>query len=597
MATKAKASGANRDCSRASIDILTLAEPSESPLNDRHLIEPMQPLTLVNLPSLILEEIITKLDENEKKDLRLVSTAMDKSVCSTVSELAWNACSCSDCKLYGAEMTHLPKLLLEKCHFLRHLDLGGNKSKDLKDSMNHGYYKLPPSLTRLTLCGTLIDSLDCLTQCYQMEKIIGDSSKLSSLSSIAGLVRLTTLSFQNTPIDSLTPLSHLHNLSDLNVSNTSVRDLGPLRHCTRLSKINLSSYQSKGGDEAMDNEEEDITLYFDPLTRPRSKIDDLSPLSHCTHLISIKAWNSSLCTLEGLPLILPNLTELDVGGTFIHDLSPLVACTSLERLRCGGWWAASLGVGFTLEGPKDLSPLSHCTRLSSLDCSYAKVEDVTPLTSCALLKDLNLQNNPLAVLPPTLPSELTSLILCETDVASLAPLTQSIRLRTLDVGRTPIVDLSPLAPLQSLTTLDLSFSLVSDLAPLMPCTRLTRLYMGGTSISNLSPVSAWPLLEVVQAASSKLSDLTPFKTAVCRVSLKSICLCNCAHVSDLQPLSSCKLLQRVCVDGTRVTNLMDLAGCRSLKSLKCGYNRAGLPSLIKLFPGLEVDPEPDSDDE
>ena len=550
------------------------------------------PVQLLDLPHLVLNLIINKLEESEKKELRLVASALDQSVCQGMNSLAWNTCHCLSCSVSGPSLVTLPRKLLEKSTSIRLLNLGGNRSKALEADFLSGY-KLPPSLTSLSVRNTLISSLDSLTQCWQIEKIVADSSQISSLSFIAGLTRMTTLSFQCTIVDSLAPIKGLSNLTELNISNTNVSDLGPLKMMNKLKRIDVSCYQTRGDEPDNDN---DLELYDNPLTRHRSKVFDLSALSSCTNLVSIKAMNSSIDQLDYLSSVLVNLTELDFGGTFVSDLSPLRVCSSLESLRCGGWWASSLIGQLTLEGPQDLSPLSHLTRLSSIDCSYSKVEDLSPLSSCIGLKEINIQNNPISILPSKLPPDLETFNCCETDVTSLTPLSRCINLKTLDASRSPVLDISPVSACNLLTSLDVSNTLVSDLSPLTPCTRLRKLYIGGTTISDLAPAFAWPLLEVIQAASTDISDLAPLGKAVCRVSLRSICLCNCEHVTDLTPLSSCKLLQRLCVDGTRVDDLMSLAGCRSLKSLKCGQNRAGLFPLLKLYPELEVDPEPEADD-
>jgi hypothetical protein len=138
----------------------------------------------------------------------------------------------------------------------------------------------------------------------------------------------------------------------------------------------------------------------------------------------------------------------ETAAPLLLDLSPLAACTQLERFDMKTQWVSVDLTGLTAVtslkhlalkwhhklrdlAPDDLSPLSSCTQLEYLDLIFcSNVKYLYPLTSCPLLHHLHLH------------------------------------------GCTSVVDISPLASCLHLTDLDLAYSYVKDLAPLASCTKL-----------------------------------------------------------------------------------------------------------------------------
>lgn len=151
-------------------------------------------------------------------------------------------------------------------------------------------------------------------------------SALEDLSLLATLTHLQNLEFAWCPrLKDLSPLAVLTQLHSLRLEQVlSVRDLAPLRSLVHLQHFHLSN--------------------ADYLT-------DLSPLTGLPHLQRL---DLSCCR---------NLT----------DLSPLAQLPQLLSLRL------KLGNRYTNPSPLDLSPLKSMQALTEVDLSGSVVEDLTPL--------------------------------------------------------------------------------------------------------------------------------------------------------------------------------------------------------------------------
>ena len=69
------------------------------------------------------------------------------------------------------------------------------------------------------------------------------------------------------------------------------------------------------------------------------------------------------------PDLAPQVTNLDLRGTRVSDLTPLAALTSLQRLDLGGTRVS------------DVTPLAALASLQSLYLAGTRVSDLTPLAA------------------------------------------------------------------------------------------------------------------------------------------------------------------------------------------------------------------------
>ena len=287
-------------------------------------------------------------------------------------------------------------------------------------------------ITLLTLSLLLTALVQLTTQPVQAEVSIPDDNLAVAIREALGL-----------PTDAVITADAMLNLTRLDAPGKGITDLTGLEYATNLTWLSLS-----------------VTL-VNNVWRNNS-ISDVSPLAALTQL-----------------------TELDLGGTYVSDVSPLAALTQLTELHLGG-------------PASDVSPLAALTQLTYLNLGYTAVSDVSPLAALTQLTRLDLGGtyvsdvSPLAAL-----TQLTRLDLGGTYVSDVSPLAALTQLTRLDLGSPVVSDVSPLANLTQLTYLSLWRTAVSDVSPLANLTQLTKLYLSDTAVSDVSPLAALTQLETL----------------------------------------------------------------------------------------------------
>jgi Leucine-rich repeat (LRR) protein len=129
----------------------------------------------------------------------------------------------------------------------------------------------------------------------------------------------------------------------------------------------------------------------------------------------------------------PRLTDIDISGTAVADLSPLASMDQLGVVRASRTPIA------------DIAFVGGTPRLGQLAINLTTVDDLSPL-------------RPL--------KELWFLSISGTPVADLSPLALLPKLAWLEMEATPVTDLSPLSGLHTLQDLNIVRSQVTDLEPL-----------------------------------------------------------------------------------------------------------------------------------
>jgi Leucine-rich repeat (LRR) protein len=196
-----------------------------------------------------------------------------------------------------------------------------------------------------------------------------------------------------------------------------------------------------------------------------------------------------LSRLEALETaIFGNQVEVvELSGTEVNDLSPMVALTRLSSLY------------LTYVSLDDLAPLSEIHTLETIDIEGSNVSDLTPLRKLSNLKQLRIHTANVADLSPLSElKNLESLDLIATPVTDLSPLEGLTRLYHLDIARTNVTDLTPLAQLTNLTSLGLGDCPVTDLSPLQGLKELTYLSLRGSRITDASPLADLANLKTIE---------------------------------------------------------------------------------------------------
>jgi eukaryotic-like serine/threonine-protein kinase len=202
-------------------------------------------------------------------------------------------------------------------------------------------------------------------------------------------------------------------------------------------------------------------------------------------------------------IVADQVTEFEVIGSGIRDLSPVRALPALRAMRCVADRTRKVVA-------PDLSPLKGMN-LREVSLRGTDIADVTGLTGLPLV-GLELSVTQVSDLSPLKRMPLQDLHVAYTPVTDLAPL-KGMKLEELNIDGTQVEDLAPVKG-QPLTHLNMRRTRVSDLSPLkgMPLVYLDYI---GTPVTDISPLKDLPLKNVE-------CDFQPARDAAILRSIKSL---------------------------------------------------------------------------
>lgn len=220
--------------------------------------------------------------------------------------------------------------------------------------------------------------------------LVREDPALRDLSPLSSSTSLDHLLLANVGRPSLTPLADIVNLRSLSLEDTRGMDLTPLRACHGLKRLLLGQLQ------------------------------DIAVLEHSLPPTVLSFLIIGNCPTLGDARILRRFEQLGQLRTLRLNACPLTDLVGIE------WWADTLS-DLSLRGASaltDLRPLRAMTRLNSLDLSETDVRDLTPLRELPNLAALHLRDfrdlpelGPLTDLP-----ELRYLCLAGSGEVDLTPL-------------------------------------------------------------------------------------------------------------------------------------------------------------------------------
>ena len=206
------------------------------------------------------------------------------------------------------------------------------------------------------------------------------------------------------------------------------------------------------------------------------------------------------------------LTRLDAPNKYIHDLTGLEFATNLTRLDLGTERVNREDVNSNLIS--DFSILSSLTSLEQLDLGGNYLSDISPLisflSSLTSLTTLDLSDNSISDISPL--SSLTSLerlYLSDNSISDISSLSSLTSLERLTLSLNSISDISSLPSLTNLTWLNLADNSISDISSLSSLTNLRYLWLVRNSISDVSVLSGLTNLRSLYIYNCSISDLAP----------------------------------------------------------------------------------------
>ena len=388
----------------------------------------------------------------------------------------------------------------------------------------------------------------------------------ADFATLCTLSGLESLSVSDNAISDLSPITALKDLTSLQISNNSVSDLTPLSGLTKLK-----------------------TLYLDG-----NPARDLTPLYSLSGLrtLSMKNTDASAKEVAALKQALPNcsvfsdteaeeVVELSLGGrTFNSDVT---------ELNLGGLEIT------------DISVLSSCRNLVKLDLRDNKITDISPLVELQQLEWLCLWNN---------------------GVEDISPLMSLSALRYLDMDTNAIRDITALGYLTGLEELWLNNNTnIRSFTALKQLTGLTKLGLKNTGIGD----GQLELLNGLQALEEMTLEENTITAEKFEALEKALPNCSIAHsellwsvtlggrtytsdaeeivarsrgIKSLSGLEHFTNLTRLDLDDNEITDLSPLYGLTNLRTLSLrgnGLSAEAIEALQTKLPACRIlsDPEPE----
>lgn len=451
------------------------------------------------------------------------------------------------------------------------------------ESSTSGDEKIKTEIERLKKAKEDYDSGKIVVICgeqYDVETTVldlsGKGAGSAALKDIAKLTELTSLKLSDNKISELDFLSSLKKLSSLDLSNNKISDISPLKKLSSIRTLHLDGNEIKdfsplyGLDSLSMLTIGDMDIKQSQLKKLKEELPDCIIYSDDAKedVIEIKLGGKTFDN---------NVTELDLSGCDVHDISLLSVCTKLKKLDLSD------------NSISDISALVDIPELAELDLSNNRISDISPLMSVSKLTYLNLAGNRIksvAALQDL--TSLTELNLSSNELGGIAAVGRLTNLKTLWIDDTGLKDasLEELYGLKNLKKLsikdnsELSEAAVTTLQKkLSGCTishsELKReIVLGGKSFACDA--------ETVEANGLGLSDISK---ASGFSNVKHLDLSN-NSISRLSPLSQLKTLETLDLSNNRISDVSALTSLKNLKQLWLGGNSISADQLQSLKAAL-----------
>lgn len=451
------------------------------------------------------------------------------------------------------------------------------------ESSTSGDEKIKTEIERLKKAKEDYDSGKIVVICgeqYDVETTVldlsGKGAGSAALKDIAKLTELTSLKLSDNKISELDFLSSLKKLSSLDLSNNKISDINPLKKLSSIRTLHLDGNEIKdfsplyGLDSLSMLTIGDMDIKQSQLKKLKEELPDCIIYSDDAKedVIEIKLGGKTFDN---------NVTELDLSGCDVHDISLLSVCTKLKKLDLSD------------NSISDISALVDIPELAELDLSNNRISDISPLMSVSKLTYLNLAGNRIksvAALQDL--TSLTELNLSSNELGGIAAVGRLTNLKTLWMDDTGLKDasLEELYGLKNLKKLsikdnsELSEAAVTTLQKkLSGCTishsELKReIVLGGKSFACDA--------ETVEANGLGLSDISKVSGFS---NVKHLDLSN-NSISRLSPLSQLKTLETLDLSNNRISDVSALTSLKNLKQLWLGGNSISAEQLQSLKAAL-----------
>ncbi len=398
------------------------------------------------------------------------------------------------------------------------------------------------------------DALKDIAKLTELTSLKLSDNKIEGLDFLSSLKKLTTLDLSKNKISDLTPLKKLTSLRTLHLDGNEIKDFSPLYGLDSLSMLTIGDMDiSQSQLKKLKEELPECIVYSDD-----AKED----------VVEIKLGGKTFKS---------NVTELDLSGCDVHDITLLSACTKLKKLDLSD------------NSVSDISALVDLPLLTELDLSDNRISDISPLMSLPKLEYLNLSGNRIksvAALQDI--STLAELNVSGNELGSIAAIGRLTNLKTLWMDNIGLEDsdLEELYGLKNLKKLSIKDnSALGETAVAALQKKLTGCTISHSELKSeivLGGKSFDSAAETVEANGLGLSDIS---AAAGFTNVKHLDLSD-NSISRLTALSQLKTLETLDLSNNRISDVSALCSLTGLKQLWLSGNDISAASLQALKAAL-----------
>jgi len=446
---------------------------------------------------------------------------------------------------------------------------------------------------------------------------------------------LTSLSLSGNSIADVSPISALTNLTSANLAMNEITSITALGSLPKLGTIQLQQNLSSTKPKLISLAGVEKLTGLTAITANYAALRSLAPLAGNASVRNLTATNNLLSDVTPLASVGSQLTNIDLSGNQIADLSPLKD-KSYTKLTATGQTLTAAPTRATVETDppavviKDGSTLV-ATAPADITVSSGKVSYAKPgsyewtFSSIDSLHGINFAGKltqrvdeaPPVVVPVAVPDD--GFRTCLNDLVgqdASAPLSvaQLSGLTTVSCTGKGISDLTGAEHLTGATELVFSSNSISDLRPLSGLTGLKKLLLPGNAVSDASPLAELlgletlslsynpigsiavlaPLtnltdLEVTQRSTHSGTDLSSLDGVQTMTKLTRLVVNN-SSLTSLEPVAGLTGLTRLYVNNNRLSDLSPLSGLTELTNLGANTNQISeVGALAKLTKLTDLD--------
>lgn len=298
-------------------------------------------------------------------------------------------------------------------------------------------------------------------------------------------------------------------------------------------------------------------LYTDGQKITKELMGKLSGLD--LHQNFTQARQNGVKSLEGLEYAV-NMTQLDLAGNEIVDLTPIKNCKKLEKLDLSSQYSTS-----QYKELSDISPLANLTNLKVLKLKTNDIQDVSVLKNLINLEELDLFGNRKikSIEGFEKLTKLKILLLNRTrSIKDITPLKECKNLQQLSIQGNKVDDIDALKDHKNLEKLDISSNNIKDLTAISSSVNLTELLASGNKIENILAIKDLVNLKTLHISENKISDISSLEklTNLTDLDLSNNPISSVDALKNLTKLTELKLV--------RANNVKDFSAISYLKNLE-----------------------------